>query len=253
MAKTKAKAKTKQKAQTTMKANPNDLRKEVKQKLEAINEHWYDVSLAFHRIRSEELFRLWGYKSFREYVKGEDLGLEYRIAAYRANIGAEIERLGITKDAVKDMGWTKFREITKLLDEETSAEEIRQVFSKVKELSVRETQEYVKAKQMEGEGTPTGPETLSFRLKGDSAAVIKEALALAKKLAPETEDSDTAAITYICLEWMSNYNPELAKHIRQVTSDVVKEKKAEPGPDEAPKKGKKTEGKKKSKKKGGSQ
>lgn len=200
-----------------------DLRSKVLKLAEEIKERYYELSIILSDVYHSKLYEQWGFKSIREYFEDE-VGLSYRSGMYYVEMGDAIKKFAISKDAIKGLGWSKFKELAKLVGN-TSPEEFRQIVEEAKELPVKEVENIVKQKKQ----TVTEERTiLSFTLLKEQAETVEHAIAIASELLgiPVGEQRGRC-LEYICLEFQSNYNPELTEHIKSLMVSEEKLKKAE--------------------------
>ena len=193
-----------QKQTTKTKAKgKGDIRDKLHQLLQQVDECWYEISLLLSDIYNQELFRSWGYESFKDYVSAE-LPFEYRNAMYRVEVGDVIRKLKLKKDdMIKIGGWTKLKELAGIL-KEADEEEAEVILDKTKDMSVRETRDFVREVRYEMEGKEDQKKVkksvLRFKFTQDQLDIVENAISLAKERADT--DNESLALEYICAEWM---------------------------------------------------
>lgn len=200
-----------------------DLRSKVLKLAEEIKERYYELSIILSDVYHSKLFEQWGFKTIKEYFENE-VGMSYRSGMYYVEMGDAIKKFSIGKEAIKGLGWSKFKELAKLVNN-TTPEEFQQIVDKAKELPVKEVENIVKQKKQNITEERT---ILSFTLLKEQAETVEHAIAIASELLgiPVGEQRGRC-LEYICLEFQSNYNPELTEHIKSLMASEEKLKKAE--------------------------
>lgn len=149
-----------------------------------------------------------GHKGFDKFVE-EHLGMRYRKAKYLINIYTVCVERGITEQQLAGLGWSKIKEAIGALSEEDS--DVDAIIKQAKGLSIAEFKAAMKQRVVDAGGTLHGnvkadQVTFSFRLFNDKAALLTEALALAKQAADIQGDdvfANSQALDHIVSEWLS--------------------------------------------------
>ncbi len=196
------KAKMKQKEEQVV-----DLRADAKRLIEEINDKWYDFSTLAVKIDEEKLWQEWGYETVKDYVE-QELKIEYRTWRYRVAMGKALERYGLTKAHVQDLGWAKFKELASLfIGQEYTLDEVHETLAKVRDegMTAREVAEFARSARRTY-GADVEPAMvkvkLTFSMMEEAAAVVEGALEVAMQLL--NTESQAAALEYICTEWMAS-------------------------------------------------
>jgi hypothetical protein len=140
------------------------------------------------------------YKTFREYIEKEH-GLEYRKATYWIAIYNALAKSDVPWKKVKEVGWTKLKEIAKVL----TVENVDEWVDKAKQVNTLTLQDMVK-KETSGSddaGAPAETEkvtTKTFKVHSGQKEVIETAIKKAKE-ASGTE-VDTVALEFICQDYL---------------------------------------------------
>jgi len=168
------------------------------------------------------------YGSFRDYVEKE-LGMHYRKATYWVSIYNHLAESKVPWDKVKGLGWTKLKEIAEVLTVD-NVDEWVQIAQSQTTLQLIET---VKAHKQKG--APKAIEdqsaktvtTVTFKVHEDQKETIKAALAKAKEDSGTTVD--TAALEFICLDYLGGQS--MAQRLQKMGLDAALEalEKAFPG------------------------
>lgn len=143
------------------------------------------------------------YASFREYVE-KDVGMHYRKATYWSAIYNHLAESKVPWEKVKGIGWTKLKEIAEVLTIENVDDWVK-IASQQTTLQLIETVKAHKQKDspkaIEDQTSKTVT-TKTFKVHEDQKETIEAAIAKAK------EDSgtphDTAALEFICLDFMNS-------------------------------------------------
>ena len=143
------------------------------------------------------------YASFHEFVESEH-GISYRKATYWVAIYNHLADSKVPWEKVKDLGWTKLKEIASILTPENVDEWVK-IASDNKTLQLMEiVANHKKA------GTPHAIEdqtskvvtTLTFKVHEDQKAGIQMAIEKAKEAAGTTVN--TVALESICMDYMAS-------------------------------------------------
>jgi hypothetical protein len=174
-----------------------------------------DLRLGGALLKIEENSWHDGYETFEAFV-AERYGFADRKTRYLISIYKTLTTNQIPWDLVKDLGWTKLKELIKVLTKENAAEWA----TKAAALTVVELQKVLKDEAAKGDvshKTSADVEIMKFKLKADQVETVKSALAKAKAEA-ETE-YESVALEMICLGYAGNATSIPAK---QPLVDVVK-------------------------------
>ena len=142
-----------------------------------------------------------GHASFKELID-EKFSLQYRKAMYLIDIYTNLVEKQIPWDSVKDVGWTKLKDLSKVL----TVKNVDTWVAKAKKLTVMQLQEVIQKAQNKGgdvsEKETSAVTTMTFKVHTDQKDSIREALDKAKT---ETHtDVDTVALHNICQAYLGN-------------------------------------------------
>ncbi|MCS7232004.1 MAG: hypothetical protein RMJ67_07710 [Elusimicrobiota bacterium] len=201
---------------------PQTIREQILQLAEEIKDKYYELSILLSEVYHSKLYEQWGYKTIKEYFELE-VGMSYRSGMYHIEMGDAIKKMGISKDVIKGLGWSKFKELAKLSNQAT-VEEFQQIIKEVKDMSVKEVENFVKKKKIEQAEEKT---ILTFTLLKEQAEIVEKAIAIAGELLniPVGEQRGRC-LEFICLEFQAHYNPEITDYIKQLMIPDEKFKKA---------------------------
>ena len=172
-----------------------------------------DLSKLLHESFTNAYYIKWGYDSFKDYVETE-VGLKYSYVSLLLAMVEKILKHKIPWDKVAEIGVSKMRIITTVMDDGNMKELLR----KAKETSRTQLTETVK--KYRSTLSVTGADkaiTLSVKLDDDQAAIVMGAIEKAKEL--RETDSISIALEHISYEWVMQYEDEGAKKV--ALEDVI--------------------------------
>jgi hypothetical protein len=141
------------------------------------------------------------YASFREFVEKEH-GLHYRKATYWIEIYNRLSNSGVPWAKVSKLGWTKLKEIARVLTIENVDEWVK-VADEQNTITLIETVKNHLAKDapkaIEDQTSKTVT-TITFKAHEDQKETIKAAISKAKE--QSGTQVDTVALEYICMDFM---------------------------------------------------
>lgn len=146
-----------------------------------------------------------GYGSLRDLIE-QEYGLNYRTGMYWIGIYNGLVESGVPWDKVKDLGWTKLRDLARYL----TLDNVDEWVGKVKDMTVLQMRDYIKQKNqgaLEGAGdampgTNDKVSHLHFKLHKDQKETVQEALSLAKHEAGT--EYDNVALEALCMNYLAN-------------------------------------------------
>lgn len=184
------------------KLEKNDAVKTAKELLDSIGKSYFYFGGIMSKIQANGWFTEEGYESFQDFVTIE-MGMKYRKAMYFIEIYNYLTVAQIPYEKVKNVGWTKLKEIACLLTEDNvdalvkKAEGMNtlQLIEEVKLLKAGE----VKATDQKPKSNPISSKV--FKLHDDQREIINEALAKAKEVA--NTEFEAVALENICFEYLN--------------------------------------------------
>lgn len=154
-------------------------------------------------IQSNGWFTDEGFDNFKAFVESE-FGINYRKSMYMIAIYNGLVESGVEWSQVKDIGWTKLKELANIL----SPDNVEEWVGHANDMTVLQLQEYIKQQakgDLEGSGekeeTKNTVSTMTFKVHEDQKEVIEEAIDKAKGEADT--DVNTVALEAICLNYIS--------------------------------------------------
>lgn len=174
-------------------------------------------------IQGNSLWKEYGtYESFKDFVV-TNVGMEYRKAMYLINNYEALVEAGVKWEEVSDIGWSKLKEITSVINKENAAEWI----DRAREHTVLQLQELVKQfKAGTLDSTEMAPEvssvtSISFKVHEDQKETIKQAVAKAKGEA-DTE-VDAVALEAVCMNYLSGATVKVPSLIDTMSQAGIQE------------------------------
>jgi hypothetical protein len=159
------------------------------------------------------------YPTFKDYVVNE-LGMEYRRAAYWVSIYNGVIDSGIVWEKVKSIGWTKLKEIVQVLTPDNTDHWV-EIASKTNTQTLIEMVKAAKAAQHghpeEGDTKVKVTTTMNFKVHEDQKEIILAAIDKAKE--DSTTDVATVALEYICGEFLSGNSKPLKQRLTEAGID----------------------------------
>lgn len=145
-----------------------------------------------------------GHESFKDFMETE-YGMAYRKGMYLIGIYNGLVESGVPWEKVKEVGWTKLKELAGLL----TLENVDMWVGKAKELSTTQLIEYIKQYNTSGGGEPgatagqaaaSSVSTMTFKLHADQRDTVNQALEKAMK--DNNTDVQTVALEFICMQYL---------------------------------------------------
>ncbi|HOA84170.1 MAG TPA: hypothetical protein PKN66_09475 [Thermodesulfovibrio thiophilus] len=197
-------------AQTT-----TDIRDEAKKLAKTLSNTYYELSTVLYEIYTGNEWQKWGYENINDYLE-QELNISYRTGMYYINIGEWITKNNISKEQVEDIGWTKLKEIIKAPNPDTLIET-------AKEVSTKELENIVRAEK----GNKSDRVSMHFVFLEEQAEVVNKAIEIAGNLLNiDPEKNKSRCIEYVCLDFQTNYNPDIIDKIKTLMIDESKLKKS---------------------------
>lgn len=149
---------------------------------------------AYHR----EYFIEWKYEDFGQFCDAE-LKTHYRKSMYMIDIWDKVKKYDLPMSKVQALGWTKMSQLVLVIDEQNAEKWLADAAS----MTTRELRDQVKVLRRKAKGQE-GPvtTTMKFVMSEGEANIVTEALAEAKKLTDN--QNDTLALEMICQDWLQD-------------------------------------------------
>ena len=185
-------------------AEYDNLRLEVMEAKSQSEKAYWRLATALFNVWNESAFEEWGYNSFGDYIDNE-LSMQRRKAQYLVAIAGWFgDQDEATQRWVKELGWTKARELIGVVDETNSAEwrEIAES-SSLRELTsaVKESRASTSSGTGGVDDSIEKPQRKMFSLFTPQYVNVEQALATAMTAA--NSDKEGHALDLICTEYLS--------------------------------------------------
>ena len=202
---------------------------EVPKLLNAADQNYFRLGGFLSTIQLNKYYTAKGYETFHQFVEGE-YGMKRRKAQYWMQIYDDLIESSVPWAKVKDIGWTKLRDLAPILTVENADEWVQRALSSTVP-QLREAVAKAKAGSLPNSGiTPTDDEksnvtAFTVKMHDDQKMTIKEAIQKARTEA-KTE-YDGVALEAIALNYLSGGNVNQPKSLVSVlekyTPEVVLE------------------------------
>lgn len=178
-----------------------DITGELNKAIKAQDENWYDLAKWCREAYDNTIWEVEGYPDIKLYIAGALSGkLEYRKFNYLVFVGGVFKKVGVTKEQVAELGWTKAKDLAHLMTEGAIEDNLK-LIENAKNMSADEVANFVRTqRKIEATGdVPRTKMTLRFSLWDEPAQVVTVCLERAKQLVGI--DDDNMALEYICKDW----------------------------------------------------
>jgi hypothetical protein len=176
----------------------------VKQLAEDIEFSYFKVGGTLNRINEEGWYSDEGFGKFSEFVEAE-FGIKRTKAMYLINIYRGLLTSGVAWEDVKDVGWSKLKEIVSVLTKQN----VKSWVKRANEMTVLQLNAYVRAHKA-GEsggsdadhdsGVPT-VSSMTFKMHDDQKDVVTAALDKAKD--ESGTEHNNVALEAICTDYLA--------------------------------------------------
>tara|TARA_Y100000310_G_scaffold171648_1_gene171844 strand:+ start:2113 stop:2892 length:780 start_codon:yes stop_codon:yes gene_type:complete len=184
-------------------AEYDDLRREVIEARDQTESAYWRLAGALFTVWNESAYEEWGHATFNDYID-QELDMQRRKAQYLVSIAGWFgEQPESVQGWVKQLGWTKARELVGLVDENNSGEwQEKAENSSLRELTkaVKEAKSQSTDSEAEGE-VADRPKRKNFALFEEQMGNVNTALAKCMTLA--NSDKEGHALDLICTEYLS--------------------------------------------------
>jgi len=190
------------------------------------DENYFRLGGVLSVISANKYYEAEGYPNFKEFVEAR-YGLQYRKAMYWVQIYDKLIESGVHWDVVKDVGWTKLKDLAAVLTPENAEEWVKKAIGS----TVLQLQEAI-AKAKLGtlansgitpveDGDKSKVTTITYKVHADQKTVIEEAVEKAKIEA--NTDFGGVALEAICMNYLSGGNvgkpPALATVLKKYSPE----------------------------------
>lgn len=145
-----------------------------------------------------------GFETFKDFIEAE-YGLQYRKGMYLIAIYNGLVEANVPWDKVKELGWTKLKELSTMLTHDNVDEWVK----RAKNMSTIQLIEYIKSEKAGGgtesgttTTTPSEVSTMTFKVHPDQKETIETAIE--KQMADSGTEFKPVALEYICQNYMES-------------------------------------------------
>jgi hypothetical protein len=191
-----------------------DLMKKIKALKRTINTGYLDLARYLFYITTFKLHKIWGVDSFKDFCLGI-VDLNPRTAHYYISIySILIEEMGVSKDSLIKIGWSKAKEIVRLVLKGVivTQDDLKMWMLDASNMNLKDFEGKVRSKIREADGKDEVPEfeTVKFKVRKEDMPHIRKAINLSKKmLATENQEvAQNASLSFMAQEWITQYGEE---------------------------------------------
>jgi hypothetical protein len=177
----------------------------------AVNEHYFDLGEVLWRLKEENLYKLvdnkkyWAenHKLWKQFCE-DKLSISYRTAQYWLQMYNYFNKMGVTKEELQGIGWSKAKELVDLTEDE---ELLGRCLEQARNGTLQELLSFIETfveRVGESHQETLKGRTFKFRLYEAAAEQVNHILELAGK---STTDQNEALFK-VCIEWYQLTNPE---------------------------------------------
>jgi len=176
--------------------------------LDGADENYFRLGGVLSAISANKFYETKGYDTFKSFVEHE-YNIQYRKAMYWIQIYDNLIESSVPWNKVKDIGWTKLKELSGILTLDNVDEWVQRAKNSTT-LQLIEAINLAKSGSLEKSGIEPVDEhksevtTFTVKVHADQKTLIREAIDKAKQEAQT--DYDGVALEAICMNYMSGGN-----------------------------------------------
>lgn len=201
---------------------PDEVGEKLKSLLEIADYSYFHIGGVLNKIQKNNWYV--PHLSFKEWVENET-DLSYRKAVYLTAIYRSLVDSEITWEQVKDLGWTKLKELVPVLTKENVSEWVDFAKDKTNLQINAAVKNSVMASNEEGESLADGKNpsinsgssevtTMTFKVHPDQKDSIK--LALEKAMEEASTEYPAVALDHICLDYCNSITNEVVSEVKVI-------------------------------------
>lgn len=191
-----------------------------------INEHYFDVGCILYHLKEDDIYKtIDGNKYYSDkHTKWKQfcedhLSVSYRTAQYWLNLYRYFSDMGISRDKLRSIGWSKAKELIDITDDPSTLDII---LTRAEQMTIGELRAFIEDYKVTENATAevTKFKKFVFNLP---AAQSEHAEEIIKAAARHTEGDMNEAFWMIALEWYQRHHPldEDAERVYLVTEDSL--------------------------------
>jgi hypothetical protein len=186
------------------------VRLKLREAREQAESSFMDMCDLLMEAKAEGYHRIWGYAEFGQWIEeGSDLDMSARQAYYMINIARTVQKLGLSREQVKEIKISKLKEIFSL-DSKTQQEEIKALVAAAPDQSLEEIKAHVRNVKTQAGEEP--PQYVTYKIDSNIKQTVDEAFALARLNYGDTmgqdgepaEISNSKALELVCVCYLND-------------------------------------------------
>ena len=163
----------------------------------------FDLALRIMEASENGYASIWGFRDFDEYAERE-LQMGVRKAYYFAEVGKAIRSAKLTKEQVDKVGWTKMKEIAKLIMDKP--QDAQRYLGMAETLSTKQLQDALRAERetvrvTEGQASTPSVIRMDLKFEAEAGRIVSDAIKLAST-EMGVEGNNSLAVQHITAEWL---------------------------------------------------
>lgn len=187
--------------------SPEDAINAVLLLMDKADENYFRMGGILSIIQTKKMFEAEGFETFKVFVEAK-YGIPYRKAMYWIHIYEALVESGVSWNKVKDVGWTKLKDLASILTLENVDEWVERALSSTT-LQLQEAIAKHHAGTLQNNGTdpvsaPSEVTTFTVKVHADDKVIIREAIDKAK--AVSSTEFDGVALVNICTNFLAGGN-----------------------------------------------
>jgi hypothetical protein len=173
----------------------------------SLDRNYMALAAILYRLQKKELYRKkFGYENFKVFIDEKIPNCGHRKGLYLVGIFKFVRDFGVPSDALRDLAWSKLKEIVPIL---RNGADIKEWVEKARELNFAQLQEAVRKFRAEDKGQlEAARKLLPVRiLKEDIDFIMEELEDIVEKNVLDTKDKGTI-LRMIVQDWLEYYAAE---------------------------------------------
>lgn len=191
-----------------------DLMKRIKSLNKTLNTGFLDLARYLFYIATFKLYKIWGLDNFKNFCS-DIIDINHRTAQYYINIySILIEEMGVTKEKIIEIGWSKSKEIVRLILKKIIVDraDLTQWLTDAGSMNLKDFEKKVTntIRELNGQDQLPEFEKYTFKVRKEDAPFVQKAINLSKKML-KTKDGQTAqnaSLAFMAQEWITQHGEE---------------------------------------------
>ncbi|CAM6004402.1 unnamed protein product [Sphagnum balticum] len=177
------------------------------------DENYFRLGGVLSLIQAQKFYAEAGFANFKDFIE-KQYAFKYREALYWIGIYEALVESGVSWNKVKDIGWTKLKDLAPILTLENVDEWVQKALS-MTTLALKEAIKASKAGTLADSGTEVGASTptttFTVKVHAEQKATIREAIDKAKT--ESGTEYDGTALENICINYLAGGNVSKPKSL----------------------------------------